>query len=116
MGYTLCHIPTHWIPSPWKVTPSVVTKTDNFLQEVSSLFRQKLCTPNLSVSQLHLLKYLRKKQDFVIAKADKKLGPCVIETDKYIKYALEDHLNCRETYKNSHQFPPKNIWKQSTKK
>ena len=93
------HIPTHWIPSPWKITPSVVTKTDNFLQEVSSLFRHKLCTPNLSVSQLHLLKYLRKKQDFVITKADKNLGPCVLETNKYIKYALEDHLNCRETYK-----------------
>ena len=28
------HIPTHWTPSPWKITPSVVTHTDNFLQEV----------------------------------------------------------------------------------
>ena len=93
------HIPTHWTPSPWKITPSVVTHTDNFLQEVGSLFRQKQCTPNLSFSQLHLLKYLRKKQDFVVVKADKNLGPCILESDQYIQYALTDHLNCRNTYK-----------------
>ena len=50
--------------------------------------------PNYTFSNTY-----EKKQDFVIVKADKNLGPCVIETDKYIKYALEDHLNCQDTYK-----------------
>ena len=93
------HVQTHWLPSPWKISSSVITHTENFLNEVGTLFHRKQCTPNLSFSQLHLLKFLRKKQDFIIVKADKNLGPCILETERYIQYALQDHLNCRQTYK-----------------
>ena len=93
------HIPTHWVPSVWKVSDSVVYHTDNFLQSLGKLFYKRQCTPNLSTSQLHLLKFLRKKNQFVILKADKNLGPCILETEKYVQYALDDHLNCRATYR-----------------
>ena len=93
------HIPTHWVPSVWKVSDNVVNNTTNFLNSLERLFYKKQCTPNLSMSQLHLLKSLRKKDQFVIVKADKNLGPCILESEKYIQYALDDHLNCRTTYK-----------------
>ena len=32
-------------------------------------------------------------------KSDKNLGPCILETERYVQFALTDHLNCRETYK-----------------
>ena len=92
------HIPTHWIPAVWKVNPSTVAKTDNFLYYIDKLFQRRQCTPNLSLSQLHLLKFLRKKDNFIIAKADKNLDPCIIESEQYIKYALDDHLSCKTTY------------------
>ena len=93
------HIPTHWVPSVWKVSDSVVYKTDYFLHNLKKLFHQRQCTSNLSSSQIHLLKLLKRKDKFMIVKADKNLGPCIIETERYIQYALDDHLNCRSTYK-----------------
>ena len=64
------HIPTHWIPSVWKVSDSVVYKTDYFLHHLKKLFYKRQCTPNLSLSQLYLLKLLRRKDKFAIVKAD----------------------------------------------
>ena len=94
------HIPTHWIPSIWKVSNSVVNRTNKFFYHiVERLFTKKQCTPNLSTSQLHILKQLWRKDQFIITKADKNLGPCILETETYINYALNDHLWCKNTYK-----------------
>ena len=93
------HIPTHWLPSIWKVSDTTVNRTNEFLYYTEKLFFKKQCTSNLSTSQLNILKQLRKKEHFVIVKADKNLGPCIIETETYIKYAINDHLHCRVTYK-----------------
>ncbi len=93
------HIPTHWIPSIWKISESTIARTNEFLHYTKKLFFKKRCTPNLSSSQLHILNQLRKKEHFVITKADKNLGPCILETETYIKYALKDHLHCKNTYK-----------------
>ena len=80
------------------MSDTVVYHTDNFLKSLGKLFYKKQCTPNLSLSQLHLLKLLQKKDQFVIVKADKNLGPCILKSEKNIQYALDDHLNCRTTY------------------
>ena len=93
------HIRTHWMPAVWKVSQTTVHRTDAFLHSLKQLFKKKQCTPNLSSTQLLLLKKLRSKTDFIITKADKNLGPCILETDTYIQYALQDHLNDRSTYK-----------------
>ena len=93
------HIPTHWIPAIWKLSEKTVLKTNDFLSCVDRLFQQRQCSPNLSTSQLNLLKLLSKKDKFIITKADKNLGPYILETEKYIDYALRDHLNCKTTYK-----------------
>ena len=92
-------IPTHWQPPSWKISKSVVEKTEQFTSAINNLFIKKRTTPNLSRPQLRLLKHLMKRNDFVIAKADKNLGPCILERDSYIRFALNDHLNCRDTYK-----------------
>ena len=93
------HIPTHWMPPTWKITKSVVEKTECFTNSLTRIFTKKHSPSNLSVSQQHLLKKLLTKQDFVIAKADKNLGPCIIERDAYIRFAIQDHLKCKNTYR-----------------
>ena len=93
------HIPTHWIPTAWKINDQTVSRTNEFFYHIDKIFKHRYCTPNLSSSQLHLLKFLRNKDKFIIAKSDKNLGPCIIETERYIEFALKDHLNCRNTYK-----------------
>ena len=93
------HIPTHWVPTTWKVSEETVFRTDYFTNSIKKLFYRRQCTPNMSLSQLNLLKFLRRKDKFIIVKSDKNLGPCILETESYIKFALEDHLNCRQTYR-----------------
>ena len=67
------HIRTHWMPAPWKISDSTVARTDSFLNSLNKIFRKKQCSPNLSTTQLTLLKYLKSKTDFIITKADKNL-------------------------------------------
>ena len=55
------HIPTHWIPSIWKISDSTINRTNEFLYYVERTFTKKRCTPNLSTSQLHILKKLQTK-------------------------------------------------------
>ena len=93
------HIPTHWVPAKWKITEDTIYHTDNFISSIKKLFYKWQCTPNLSLTQLNLLKTLRKKDKFIIVKADKNLGPCILETERYIQFALDDHLKCRNTYR-----------------
>ena len=113
------HVRTHWMPAVWKVSPTTAQRTDSFLLSLENLFKKKQCTPNLSTTQLHLLKKLRSKTDFIITKADKNLGPCILETETYIQYALNDHLNDRVTYKllskNAAELHMTNVRKQINK-
>ena len=93
------HVPTHWSPPHWKVSKSTVQATEQFCSSLKNLFQKRKSSTNLSAIQQNVLKYLLRKKDFVIAKADKNLGPCLIERDAYIRFALNDHLNCRDTYR-----------------
>ena len=92
------HIPTHWMPPTWQIAKDVVDKTEKFTSSLQQLFRKRRSYSNLSVSQQNLLQKLMSKKDFVIAKADKNLGPCIIEKDAYIRFAIQDHLRCKQTY------------------
>ena len=92
------HIPTHWTPAPWKLSKNIITSTDLFTNSVDSKFIKRRSSPNLSTTQIYMLKQLMGKTRFVIAKADKNLGPCIIETEEYIRLAIRDHLSCQQTY------------------
>ena len=93
------HIPSHWTPPDWMVSKLTVERTNIFNTCLSNIFKRKVTSPNLSTQQLLILRKLRAKKEFVIVKADKNLGPCILETEAYIKYALNDHLKCENTYK-----------------
>ena len=86
------------MPPHWKISKDIVTGTTKFGSALEQIFTKKQCSPNLSTTQLRLLRELKTKNRFVIVKADKNLGPCIIETDAYIRYAINDHLHCRLTY------------------
>ena len=82
------HIPTHLVPAVCKINDDTVFHTDNFTKSVKKLFIRQQCTPNLTLSQLTLLKFLWQKNKFIIVKSDKNLGPCILEMEKYIQCML----------------------------
>jgi hypothetical protein len=48
--------------------------------------------------QATILQQIRSNQDIVIAQANKKLGPVGIDTEQYIRWALDEHLTNATTY------------------
>ena len=57
---------------------------------------------NLAPHKQRLLNELRENLDFIVFPADKNLGPCIIERDRYIAACL-DHLSDTTTYRRLDQ-------------
>ena len=58
---------------------------------------------NISRPQKYLLDFLQNHPDLMVIKTDKRLGPAVIERDRYIRLILLDHLTKGNTYENISQ-------------
>lgn len=54
--------------------------------------------PNLSRIQRRGLKFLQRNPEYLVVQCDKNLGPCVLDLDRYVKYAFRDHLSDGATY------------------
>jgi hypothetical protein len=48
--------------------------------------------------QATILQQIRSNQDIIIAHADKNLGPVGVDTEQYIRWALDEHLTDTTTY------------------
>ena len=53
---------------------------------------------NLTKFQANILQQIRSNQDIIIAHADKNLGPVGVDTEQYIRWALDEHLSDATTY------------------
>jgi len=53
---------------------------------------------NISRLQYRALKFLKNNKDFIVALADKNLGPILIERDEYVRRVFKDHLSNEATY------------------
>ena len=53
---------------------------------------------NLTKFQANILQQIRSNQDIIIAHADKNLGPVGVDTEQYIRWALDEHLSDTTTY------------------
>jgi hypothetical protein len=62
------------------------------------MFKKKRTKNNLLPHQQRLLKQLATDKTHIVFPADKNLGPCIIERDRYITQALKDHLSDETTY------------------
>jgi hypothetical protein len=60
--------------------------------------QQHRSLPNLSHLQNNALRALKDHPKFIVVQADKNMGVCVMERDKFIKQVLEEHLDNPQVY------------------
>jgi hypothetical protein len=65
---------------------------------MKKIFRKKQIRPNLLKCQKECVEELRNSTTLCVLKSDKNLGPCILERDDVINYAIHDHLSDRSTY------------------
>jgi hypothetical protein len=63
------------------------------------LYQRRRTSSNLLYHQRNLLQTIRQSDTFAVCQADKNLGPCIVEKEKYKHDAFHDHLNDPTTYK-----------------
>ena len=79
---------------PHKITQRI----GEFEGAIERNFRPQCGKSNLTKFQANFLQQIRSNQDIIIAHADKNLGPVGVDTDQYIRWALDDHLSDATTY------------------
>ncbi len=93
------YVPTGWTPPPWTFPAgSLNPRLKAFEKEMKKLFKPRRGKPNLLPHQLRALNDLQANPNLLVVPADKNLGPCIIERDRYIRIVMRDHLNDNATY------------------
>jgi hypothetical protein len=75
-------------------------RIDDLYTEIKTLIKNKKQNPstNLTAEEHNKLKELREDLRFIIFMTDKNLGPCIMERINYIKKALSEHLENKNSY------------------
>ena len=93
-----------YMPDPtWQPkTPDnneLVNRLENFNYEMRRMFaKNKRSEGNLLPTQRAAMKWLLEHPEIIVCSADKNLGPVIMERDKYLKFAFNDHLKDTSTY------------------
>jgi hypothetical protein len=89
-------ISNNWMPDqpPLPITQRI----GNFENAIYRNFKPKRGKSNLTKFQARILHEIRNNENIIIAHADKNLGPVGIDTEKYIRWALDEHLLDKNTY------------------
>jgi hypothetical protein len=103
MAHQQTNVPRLFIRSDWEppiqmIHRGLVICVNEFSQKLNGLFKKKQAQSNLLPFQRQLLAKLRTYKTHVVFQADKNLGPCIIERNNYIQWALGDHLTKADTY------------------
>jgi hypothetical protein len=96
---TTLFIRSKWEPPRERIDPEFRSRVADFNRNTAALFRRRKCRPNFIPSQLAAFENLRVRSDLVIFQCDKNLGPAIIERERYIRLALDDHLSDTTTYR-----------------
>ena len=88
-----------WLPEEPK-NQELANRCCDFISNVSRKFKNKKKNyKNLLPNQTAALRWLAEHPEITVWSADKNLGTCVIERDKYVRLAFRDHLSDNRTYK-----------------
>jgi hypothetical protein len=89
-------INSKWMPDqpPFKITQRI----GNFKGAISCYFKSKNGKSNLTKFHAQILQEIRGNDNIIIAHANKNLGPVGVDTEKYIWWALDEHLLDATTY------------------
>jgi hypothetical protein len=87
-----------WTPPIHLINRSLTYRINNFTKRVQLNYIKRKTGSNLLPFQRKILAELRTSKKFLVIQADKNLGPAIIERDVYIRRALHEHLQDRNTY------------------
>jgi len=88
-----------WIPKLESLNQDIIQRLEDFERSIGNLFRRQRLTPsNLLPSQQATVQWLKNHDNLVVFPTDKNLGPAVMERNRYIQVAYDDHLSDKETY------------------
>ena len=95
--------PKLYIKSDWDPPPACEEVERRLTQFYLDIIHHKskfspTPTTNISRLQYRALKFLKNNPIYIVAQADKNLGPVLIERDVYIKTVFQHHLSNKETY------------------
>jgi len=95
--------PRLYIKSKWnppRANDDVEDRLENFFQNIKTHKSKYSPTKssNMSRLQYRALKFLKNNEQFIVAQADKNLGPVLIERENYIKTVFNHHLSDKKTY------------------
>jgi hypothetical protein len=96
------YISTDWVPPLRMVNYNLQERVNNFNRRVILQYSRRKTRSNMLPHQRRILADFRTNKTHIIMSADKNLGPCVIERERYILRALQDHLLDTTTYKSLH--------------
>jgi hypothetical protein len=92
-------IASNWMPNNHEIPLDIRIRTNEFIQDVDSLFQRQRAPSNLLPALAATLLTLTTTRDLHVLKTDKNLGPAIIERSEYIRRAFVDHLSDEKTYR-----------------
>jgi hypothetical protein len=93
------HIVSTNFPDWWRVHLEIRARYVLFKTKLKSIFKKRRARSNLLRHQTDLLRFLIKQDQLIICSTDKNLGPCIIERERYVNIAFDDHLSNEDNYK-----------------
>lgn len=93
------HIASDWTP-PAPLPASIHWRVVAFQNALRGLYRRPRAKFNLLRTQRHALEQALSDRKLVVLSCDKNLGPAIIERDRYIRMALDEHLSDSVTYRH----------------
>ena len=84
-------------PAPLPIEKGI----DNFEAEYLQLSKRrynKPTAPNISPAKLQLAAQQKENDHTIVVPADKNLGPCILDRERYITRTMEEHLGDEDTY------------------
>lgn len=95
---------SNWKPPDSEFHPEFIERLTKFVRAIHlTTARQRRSKSNLLPWQRIAFAFLRNNKHLHVFKTDKNLGPAIIETETYVRRALDEHLLDSATYGKLHE-------------
>ena len=93
-------IRSNWQPDSHDIPMEFKARVSFFVKQVGTLFKKRIrATSSFLPSQYAAYNWLRNNPNFINFPTDKNLGPAIIERERYIRIAFDEHLSDSKTYR-----------------
>jgi len=92
-------IRSDWKPDTNEIPVEFRARLSLFIKSTHPLYRRKPSPSSLLPPQKAALRWLTSHSNVIVFPTDKNLGPAIMERDRYIQRALDEHLSDTKTYR-----------------